>query len=340
MNEEFNNQDMNQFENHNFNNGYVNNQNNNKNDNWKNVLIGVMSILIVGLFALTIYVVVDKKDNGIDDNKDNNIQENGKFETTEKDDYSEKSYSEIINDLNVNNFNKNQFDGKFVVKKANNLSLVTRIEYYDINGYKVDKYEPEIVLVTWKDIKDYKNNLYNGLDINKKIPYTSHKIYRNNIPNETIFYLSAYQTDSSSDTIKNSFDNNNVNLSWHSNSDSGILASEVINVSNNKKDYNQFGVFIDSLGSPAGICRMPDVDKNDVSASEIEFDYIKRYELYWVYDEYYILMMINSVIKDDVEISESISQILVNSKNSNNGATQNYSEYIESHKNNCLKLED
>ena len=64
MNNEFNNQGMNQFQsNNNFNNGYVNNQNNNKNDNWKNVLIGIMGIIIVVLSALTIYVVVDKKDN-------------------------------------------------------------------------------------------------------------------------------------------------------------------------------------------------------------------------------------------------------------------------------------
>lgn len=75
MDNGFNNENMNQFQNNNFNNGYVNNQNN-KNDSWKNVLIGVMSILIVGLAALTVYVVVDKKDNNVDDNKDNNIQEN------------------------------------------------------------------------------------------------------------------------------------------------------------------------------------------------------------------------------------------------------------------------
>ena len=75
MNNEFNNQDMNQFENHNFNNGYVNNQNN-KNDNWKNVLIEVMAVIILGLAALTIYVVVDKKDNSVDGGKENNIQEN------------------------------------------------------------------------------------------------------------------------------------------------------------------------------------------------------------------------------------------------------------------------
>ena len=75
MNNEFNNQGMNQFQNNNnFNNGYVNNQNN-KNDNWKNVLIGVMAVIIVSLAALTIYVAVDKKDNNLDNNKDNNQQE-------------------------------------------------------------------------------------------------------------------------------------------------------------------------------------------------------------------------------------------------------------------------
>lgn len=72
MNNEFNNQGMNQIQNNNnFNNGYVNNQNN-KNDKWKNVLIGIMAVIIVGLTALTIYVVIDKKDNDVD----NNIQEN------------------------------------------------------------------------------------------------------------------------------------------------------------------------------------------------------------------------------------------------------------------------
>ena len=61
------------------NNQYSNNYkdlNNNKNDSWKNVLIVILVIISLFLTALTIYFVVDKKDNNEDGNKDNNIQEN------------------------------------------------------------------------------------------------------------------------------------------------------------------------------------------------------------------------------------------------------------------------
>jgi hypothetical protein len=109
-----------------------------------------------------------------------------------------KTYSEIIDSLDVNNFDKNKFSGEFVIKKVNNLVnniLANEIDYYNINGELVDEYVPETVLVTWDDISNYESDLYKGLNLSKEIPYSSYMIYRNDLPNETIFYLEANKTE-------------------------------------------------------------------------------------------------------------------------------------------------
>lgn len=59
------------------NNVMINNQgNNSSNNNLRKVLITIIVIILLGLIALTIYVVVDKKENNVDNNKDNVQEEN------------------------------------------------------------------------------------------------------------------------------------------------------------------------------------------------------------------------------------------------------------------------
>ena len=109
-----------------------------------------------------------------------------------------KTYSEIIDSLDVNNFDKNKFSGEFVIKKVNNLVnniLANEINYYNINDELVDEYVPETVLATWDDISNYESDLYKGLNLRKEIPYSMDAIYRNNLPNETTFYLEEKKTE-------------------------------------------------------------------------------------------------------------------------------------------------
>lgn len=104
MNNEFNNQNMNQFE---------SNSINNKNDSWKNVLIVILVIISLFLTALTIYVVVDKKDNNEDGNKDNNIQENEtNNDNNENEEFDvEKAANDYFNSFkNMQNLNFNFVD--------------------------------------------------------------------------------------------------------------------------------------------------------------------------------------------------------------------------------------
>ena len=52
------------------------NNNGKNNDKTKKILIAIIVVIVLFLLALTIYVVVNKKDNSVDGGKENNIQEN------------------------------------------------------------------------------------------------------------------------------------------------------------------------------------------------------------------------------------------------------------------------
>ncbi len=239
---------------------------------------------------------------------------------------SQKSYAEIIEGLNTDNFDKNKFNNEFLVKKINTLSSVDDITYYDINCKEVDKYVPETVLATWSDISNYQSSLYTGLDINAQIPYTAQMLYRNDLPDQNIFYLEACKTDYSAvETIKDSFDNNNVGLFWSAKCmESGLTADEVISVPNKTRKKwgdNEFGIFTDLLGYPSRIHKLPDADKKDVGEAyeelNLEYDIERTYYIFWEYDEYYIGMYLETLVKGEEEVLGRISQIMVQSKNSN-----------------------
>lgn len=311
------------------------------------LIIALIVICITGYFTYKYFEII--KTSNVDKvavdntNSNTNISDNKEIENEPNKENStlsdiannyEKSYSEIIKDLNTNNFDKNKFDGSFLIKKVNNLPMTgDNINYYNINGDLVDKYLPETVLATWSDISNYQSNLYNGLEINRKIPYSSQMIYRNNLPNETTFYLEANKTAySAEETIEDSFNNNNVGLFWSAKDiENSISADEVITVPDELKqkwNYNELGIFIELLGNPSRVYTMPDTDGNNPGFhTEIEFDLIKNYQLFWEYDEYYIRMYVQSIIENDAEKINRIANIVVKSKNSNS-STGDYNKDI------------
>ena len=281
----------------------------NENIEVKNKLL----IIIVVFFGLTIlglvgYICYDKevfkKEETIINENENNEQK----DTTIKNNYVGKTYTEIINSVNLADFDKNKFDGKFVVKKVNVLPINGINYYYDINNKPVAKYDYTSDLVAWNDIKSYKSSLYEGLDVHKQIEY-EYSIYRyNGAFGEPVFYLSACK--GSNTTVKDAFDNNNIGLFWNGD----VKAKEVINVSKNNINTNELGIFMDELGVPFKIYRYPDGHMSDTSAVEMQYDYSKRYELIWEYDEYYISLYATVLMKDGNEIKTSIGPVNVKSK--------------------------
>lgn len=121
MNDEFNVENNNYTsEENDLNNININNQNsNNKNDKWKDTLILVLVIIVFILTALSLYFVLDKK-NDLSNNKENNQQENEKGNLEEGKD--------------ENNFEKNEFDEKQLLMK--NVEILTNIGK---NGYKLNQ---------------------------------------------------------------------------------------------------------------------------------------------------------------------------------------------------------
>lgn len=174
MNNEFNSGDTNQVPNNNMNNGYVsnyNNFNNNKNDNWKNVLIVIMFVIILFLTALTIYVVVYRKDNDVD-NKDNNIQENGNNDANLSDSEMAKylEYVPYLESTLVEESYDDAYSGKNVnIDQINKnillYSAITNTERYDFkHGDSIPKLENGFDAISYYnviDINDYLNKVYN-----------------------------------------------------------------------------------------------------------------------------------------------------------------------------------
>lgn len=279
----------------------------------KNKLL-ITIIILFGLIILaeTGYICynkgVEKKKSEVLENENDKEEQN---DTTEKNNYVAKTYTEIINSVNLEDFDKNKFDGKFLIKKVNILpSTGTDFYYYDLNGKQVPKYEYITELVGWKDIKNYNSSLYEGLEVNTKIEYSQHSLYRySGTYGENVFYLNACKSKTNT-TIKDAFDNGNISLFWNGD----IKAKEVINVSKNNVNTNELGIFMDELGVPYKIYRYPDGHMSDSSVNEVQYDYSKRYELIWAYDDYYISLDANVLMKDGNEINSSIGSVRVYSK--------------------------
>ena len=133
MNDEFNNQN-NQF------------NVNNKNDKWKDTVIFVLVIIVFILTALSLYFVIDKKDNDLDNNKENNQLENGnsnikednsnvdndKNTDQEKNDENSSLNNEINDSRNENNYevfsdNLNEEVSKYSDQKMQKQSVQTEV---------------------------------------------------------------------------------------------------------------------------------------------------------------------------------------------------------------------
>ena len=239
----------------------------------------------------------DKNKNGNEEEKNNELDDDYK-------NYYNKTYDEIISILDTTKFDKNKFDGKFVIKQNNSKK----------------------VLATWRDISNYKSNLYKGLDVNQEIKYSSHSLYSN--------ITATKKSTFSNDTIKDSFDNNNVHLGWSSVENNFISASDVLYVSNenkNKWNKNELGIFIELLGNPSKIYHHKDRTLDDIIHSGVssfrfspEFDILKNYVLYWEYDEYYIRMEISIRYLNNNLTEEGISEVKVASKNMNSDISGSY----------------
>ena len=175
MNNEFNNENINQIQNNNINNKYSNNYNNlnNQNDKWKDTVIFVLVIIVFILTALSLYFVIDKKDNDLDNNKENNQLENGnsnlkednsnidsdKNTEQEKKDENSNLNNEINDSRNENNYkvfsdNLNEEVSKYSEGKMQKQSVQTEVGsvklYYSVtlesNGDLYVEYHNDDVL--------------------------------------------------------------------------------------------------------------------------------------------------------------------------------------------------
>lgn len=105
MNSEFNTQNISQFESNN------RDSQNNKNDKWKDTLILILAIIVFILTVVSLYLVIDKKDNDAGNNKDNNIQEN-ESDNNEKNQIKNEllkkvyAYNTIIDNFSIDNTNE------------------------------------------------------------------------------------------------------------------------------------------------------------------------------------------------------------------------------------------
>lgn len=148
MNSEFNNQNMNQFQNNSMNNQYSNNYNNNlKSDKWKDILILILVIIVFILTALSLYFVIDKKDNDVNSGTNNNQKvENGNNNqydnNNDKQDYKNLNYKIVEDNNNVN----------FKHLYVNNKEVLAGIDM------KVNKFNYDNIIVTM--ILDGVNKIY------------------------------------------------------------------------------------------------------------------------------------------------------------------------------------